>query len=180
MNRFSTKKIVVSGLMIALVFIVTYLPFLHIPSPVNQGYFNIGDSVIMIAAILLGRKSGLVVGALGSALADVALGSFIFAPVTFVVKGIEGYLVGLIAADTDGNSKGNIYRIVAVVMGALTMAAGYFVSEATILRLFDVNLGYAAAVAELPGNLVQGAASAVVGYIAVSVFVKAGIRKRLA
>jgi len=50
-------------------------------------FFNLGDSVIIIAAVLLGRKSGFLAGAIGSSVADIAMGYQHFAPVTFVVKG---------------------------------------------------------------------------------------------
>ncbi len=96
MDKISTKKIVLNGVMVALVFLTTI--FTRIPGPVPPGYINFGDTVIIIAAILLGKNSGFIVGAFGPALADaIAPGGMIFAPVTFIVKGLEGYLVGKIA-----------------------------------------------------------------------------------
>lgn len=95
-KRVSTKKIVLNGVMTALVFLATI--FTRIPGPIPPGYINFGDTVIIIAAILLGKSSGFIAGAFGSALADViAPGGIIFAPVTFIVKGLEGYLAGKIA-----------------------------------------------------------------------------------
>ncbi len=177
--KISTKKIVLTALMIALVFLITYLPFLHIPSPIAQGYFNIGDSVIMIAAILLGRSSGLAAGALGSALADLLGGYVLFAPFTFIVKGIEGYIVGVIA-----NKKGEVMpsvirRIIALIVGAIVMAAGYLFFELTVIRLIDKSLAVAAVVAELPGNLIQGGVSAVIAYVFVAVLEKTKVIKKL-
>ena len=149
----TTKKIVMNGLMIALVFLVTYVA--KIPTPLPGGYFNLGDSVIMVAAILLGRRTGLIAGAIGSCLADIAFGSFLFAPFTFVIKGLEGYTTGLIAG-SDPSARGiQITRsIVAVAAGAIVMAGGHFLSEAFLLGFFDKAFGLAAAVAELPANLV--------------------------
>jgi len=57
----ATRKIAVNGMMIALVFLATYVT--KIPTAV--GPFNLGDSVIIIAAVLLGRKSGFLAGAIG-------------------------------------------------------------------------------------------------------------------
>jgi len=175
----STKKLVMNALMIALVFLITYLPFLHIPSPIAQGYFNIGDSAIMIAAILLGRKSGFISGAIGSALADLIYGSFIFVPITFIVKGFEGYIVGAIANKYSDKVSPNIIRIISLAAGALVMASGYFIFELTILGLMNKSLAFTAIVAELPGNLVQGTVSAIVAYVIITVIDKSNLIKNL-
>jgi len=179
MKKITTKKIVLTGLMIALVFLVTFLPFLRIPSPIKGGYYNIGDSVVMIAAILLGRNFGFAAGAIGSALADIAVGGVIFAPITFVVKGIEGYVVGMISNDKSGKTRSSIWLITAVIVGAAIMVAGYFIAESTILGLVDKTIGLTSAIAELPGNAVQGALSAVIGYTLSVILIKAGIRKTI-
>lgn len=177
MNKVSTKKLVLNGLMIALVFLATF--FTRIPTPLPQGYFNLGDAVIIISAILLGRKSGLIAGGIGSLLADVSAGAFIFAPITLVVKGIEGYIIGSIASSEDGKSTGEVRKIAAAVIGALIMVAGYFLAEAFILGLFDEAFGFMAAVAELPANLLQGGLSVVVGYILTTILGKINIQKYL-
>ncbi|MDF2986970.1 MAG: hypothetical protein K0R50_2480 [Eubacterium sp.] len=177
--KISTKKIVLTALMLALVFLITYLPFLHIPSPIAQGYFNIGDSVIMIAAILLGRSSGFAAGALGSALADLLGGYVLFAPFTFIVKGIEGYIVGVIANKKEEAIPSVIRRTIALIVGAIVMAAGYLFFELTVIRLIDKSLAVAAIVAELPGNLIQGGVSAVIAYIFIAVLDKTNVMKKL-
>ncbi len=177
--KISTRKIVLTALMIALVFIITYLPFLHIPSPVPPGYFNIGDAAIMIAAILLGRKSGLAAGAIGAALADLAYGAFIFVPITFVVKGIEGYIVGAIAHQRADRDPNYFRRIIAVAAGALIIVAGYFILELTFYRMIDNSLAVAAIISEVPGNLVQCGVSAVVAYIFAAILDRTNVMKKL-
>lgn len=177
MNRISTKKIALNGLMIALVFLATY--FTRVPEPIPPGYVNIGDAVIMIAAILLGRRSGLLAGAIGSCIADLAAGAFIYAPITLIVKGIEGYAIGAIAFSGNGRSSGEFKRIIAVVVGALIMVGGYFSAESFILGMFDKTFGVTAAVANLPLNLIQGAISAVIGYILAAILTKISLQKYL-
>lgn len=178
MQKISTKKLVFGGLMTALVFLVTFLPFLRIPSPIKGGYFNIGDSIIMIAAILLGRNYGFAAGAFGSALADIAVGGVVFAPITFVVKGIEGFVVGLIARKK-GVIKSSPWLLVATITGAAIMVAGYFIGETTILKLLDPTFGLTAAVTELPGNSIQGIASVVIGYGLTMILIKSGVSKTI-
>ncbi len=177
--KFSTRKIVLTALMIALVFVITYLPFLHIPSPIPPGYFNIGDAAIMIAAILLGRKSGMAAGAIGAALADLAYGAFIFVPITFIVKGIEGYIVGVIASRRGEKSPNHIRRLVAVIVGAFIIVSGYFILELTFYRMIDDSLAVAAIISEVPGNLVQGGVSAGIAYIFTTILDKTNVTKKL-
>ena len=173
MNSISTKRIVLNGLMIALVFLATY--FTRIPTPLPGGYFNLGDTVIIIAAIVLGRKSGLLAGAVGSFLADIAYGAFIFAPITLVVKGLEGYIAGTVAHSSADNMPGETRRIVSAAVGAVVMVAGYFLAEAYILSIFNPDFGFAAAVLELVPNTIQGGVSAVVGYALSTLLVRVNI-----
>ena len=176
MEKMNTKWVVMNGLMIALVFLVTYTT--KIPGPV--GPFNIGDAVIMVTAILLGRNSGLLAGALGSAVADIAMGYAFFAPFTLIVKGLEGYVVGLIAYHGKSENFDTGRKIVGVVVGAVVMIAGYFFSESLVLPLFNKDFGLAMAVRELVStNLIQGFVSAVTGYILSTVLIKANIMKHI-
>lgn len=173
MNRISTKKMVLTGLMIAVVFLVTY--FTKIPGPV--GPFNIGDAAIIVTAIVIGRTSGFAAGAIGSALADLAMGYAIFSPITFVVKGLEGYIVGVIANRSNEKGSAEYLKIVAAVAGAVIMIGGYFLAEMFVLGLFDTSFGFAKAIADLPYNVVQGGVSAAIGYILSTTLVRSGVNK---
>ncbi len=178
MKTNSTRKIVLNGLLIALVFLATY--FTKIPTPLPGGYFNLGDSVIMLAAAFLGPIGGMIAGSAGSALADLAFGGFLFAPITFVVKGAEGLAVGLLISKmrkAGGLKHGRL--IAAVVAGAVIMVAGYFLAEAFLLSAFDEAFGLMAAVAEIPYNSVQGILSAILGYILTLILSKTGIEKHI-
>lgn len=175
MKNSSIKNLVVNGMMIALVFLVTKLAGFTAPF----GYFNLGDAVIMAGAIILGKKSGMVAGAFGAALSDALTPGYLaFAPITFVVKGLEGYVVGAIAGGQ--NSKGGILKAVAVVAGACVMIAGYFIGEAFILGAIDKNYGLTYAVNELVStNILQGVLCSVIGYILATILEKANIKKYL-
>jgi len=71
----------------ALAFVGTML--IRIPIPVTGGYFNLGDTFVMAAALLYGPLVGALVGAIGPAAAD-AIGFPQFILATAVVKGLEG------------------------------------------------------------------------------------------
>ncbi len=81
--------------MTALVCIMTLVFQISIPQ--TQGFFNLGDSAVYISAILFGPIIGAFSGGVGSALADLILGYGVFAPITLVTKGVEGFVVGLIS-----------------------------------------------------------------------------------
>lgn len=129
----------------------------RVPIPATNGYFNIGDVFIILAGLWLGPKAGLIVGAVGSSVAD-AVGFPVYIPATFAVKGLEGLVAGL-----------PIKKTVAALLAAIVMVAGYYVFEAFIypmlgnkIPMFAITTPEAALIALFP-NAVQGIAGAVGG-----------------
>ncbi|MDD3839920.1 MAG: ECF transporter S component [Clostridia bacterium] len=102
MNEYNSKKLTLSGLMIALVFVATFS--IRIPVPFTQGYIHGGDSMIFVSAILLGWKYGAVAGSLGSAMADLAGGYAVWALPTLIIKGIMGGIAGYLARGKKKNT----------------------------------------------------------------------------
>ena len=80
-----TQKIVISALMASLVCVATML--IKIPSPL-KGYINLGDCVVLVSGWMLPPTYGFLAAGLGSALADVFSGYAMYAPATFVIKGL--------------------------------------------------------------------------------------------
>lgn len=133
----------------ALVFLATR--FLAFPGPLPPGYINLGDSVIIICAVLMGSSSAGFAGAVGSALADITYpGGIIFAPFTFVVKGLVGLIAGRIA-----KKDSVVSIIIAAVIGGLVMVGGYFLSEWLLLPYLDDTFGKTFAITEVPFNFIQ-------------------------
>ena len=60
---------------------------IKIPSPL-KGYLNLGDCVVLLSGWLLGPAYGFAAAGIGSALADVFSGYVVYAPATFIIKGI--------------------------------------------------------------------------------------------
>lgn len=87
-----TKFVAMSATFTALVFIATAVFQLAITA--TNGYFNFGESMVYLSAIVGGPLVGLVAGAVGSSLSDIITGYGIYAPGTFVIKGLEGYVAG--------------------------------------------------------------------------------------
>jgi len=143
-----TKKLVVTAIAAALTLAVTAL--IQFPAPVAQGYINVGDAIIFISAVLFGPIVGLLAGGLGSMLADVITGYVHWALPTLIIKGAEGFIVGLFAAFF---KKLNVNRIVGAILsmftGAVVCLAGYFFAAAAMYSSFAV-AGF-----DLISNLIQ-------------------------
>ncbi len=138
---------------------------IRIPIPATGGYFNLGDTFVMAAALLYGPWAGALVGLIGPAAAD-AIGFPQFIPATALVKFCEGGIVGLLA----GRGRGAYRPMPGLAAGVLVLAGGYFVFEAFIypwlarfIPFFGVT-DYAAAVGELGPNLLQGILSAILAF----------------
>lgn len=136
------------GIFTALNFAITY--WLQIPIPATGGYINIGDVAVMYTALLFGPIIGGFAGGLGSMLADLFSPYIIYAPATLIIKGIEGFLIGLISNPKDCEGRVSYRDIIAVLVGGFLIPFGYFIYEAFIL-----NLGVLIAVVEVPGNFFQ-------------------------
>lgn len=147
-----------AAVLIAMTTVMTMV--VHIPTPSTNGYLNLGDMVVFIAAMMLGKKGGLVVGGLGSSLADLLLGYTHYVPITLVVKGLEGFIAGAILETNIGKK----YPLLATFIGGIWMALGYYTAETFMY-------GAKAALVGIPGNLMQGlfgAVTAVLLYKALS------------
>ncbi len=137
---------------------------IRIPIPASGGYFNLGDTFVMLAGLLYGPLVGALVGLIGPTMAD-ALGFPQFIPATAVVKALEGLAVGWI-----GGSGARPRPVAALAVGVAILVAGYFVFEAWIYPLlgraipfFNVT-DFNAALAEIGPNLLQGLLSAVMAF----------------
>ena len=68
--------------------------FVRVPTPATGGYINLGDVAVIFCGLFLGGRTGAIVGGIGSALADLISGAFVFIPITFVAKGLEAFVAG--------------------------------------------------------------------------------------
>ncbi len=120
-----------------------------IPIPATSGYFNLGEVLIYVAALLFGPFVGAIAGA-GAAISDVLVAAQ-YAPGTLTIKAIEGFLVGFLTKTLNKKIKSiTVCATVAIIIGGFEMVAGYFLYE-------TLALGYPATLAalEVPFNIVQ-------------------------
>ncbi len=79
----------------ALVYIATVA--IQVYQPATGGYFNLGEAVIYLAAMMSSPLVAGLAGGIGAALADATTGFSIFAPGTLVIKFAEGVVAGYLS-----------------------------------------------------------------------------------
>ncbi|TCO80066.1 ECF transporter S component [Marinisporobacter balticus] len=150
MGKMSVRQLTITGLMAALVLVGTML--IQVPTP-TKGYIHIGDSMVYISGILLGPVAGGLAAAIGSMFADVFSSYYIYAPATFVIKGLDalivGYIYGKLVTGNVTTTKKIVSFSVSVLAGASIMVLGYLVYESFLY-------GFAVAAVGAVGNITQG------------------------
>ncbi len=147
---------------------------IRVPIPASGGYFNLGDTFVMVAALLYGPAAGALVGMIGPAAAD-AVGFPQFVLATAVVKAIEGWIVAAI-----GFRRSPPRQVAGLAAGILALVGGYYIFEAIVYPLLAETVPFfavtdpRAALAEIFPNLVQGAISAVLAFGIQRVFNRPG------
>ena len=145
-----SKSIAIYALMSALVMVATFV--VRIPMVATDGYLNLGDGVLLYCGVAFGPVAGLIAGGIGSALADMIAGYAHWILPTFLIKGFEGALAGMLFwVLGKGNKNRFLSASVASVPSALVMVIGYFFAS------WIMKGSAAVAWTSVPGNAVQGA-----------------------
>jgi len=154
MRNEKTKKLVLAALFSALTAVATMI---ILPVPALHGYVNGGDAVVIVGAFLLEPAWGAIAAGLGSALSDLFYGYFIYAPATFIIKGLMALAAGAILRNLRIKK-----RLVPAILGSITaeiiMIAGYFAYELVIY-------GLGGAIADVAPNTIQGIFGAFAGTV---------------
>ncbi|OLS28156.1 MAG: Thiamine precursor transporter HmpT [Candidatus Thorarchaeota archaeon AB_25] len=129
----SAINIALLAIMTALATIMTLI--IQIPYPGTSGYFNFGDTMVMLGGLLLGPVGGFFAGGVGSALADVISGYTFYAPITLVVKGFEAMAVGYFSFKVKEHVRLSKWDIIGVLVGAIIMLTGYFTVQVILFEL---------------------------------------------
>ena len=158
------REFALLALFIALVAVSTMI--IRIPVPQTNGYMNLGDSMVLLAALFFGPVGGFIAGGVGSALADILGGYPQWALWTLIIKGIEALIVSAIAGALR-LKRGRIsaLQIMCFTLATAWMVLGYFIAE-TIM--YDQKV----ALAEVPANIIQALGSVVLATILLPLFQK--------
>jgi uncharacterized membrane protein len=146
------------ALFAALAYIAVSL--LHIPYG-RGGVLHLGDSVIFIAAALLGKKKAALAAALGMTTFNLLSPYAVYAPYTFVIKGVMGYIAGYIAYRKDYEGRNLLNNAFAFATAGAWMILGYYLTAALMASYLlggsDVTFGAAlvTALVAIPGDIIQ-------------------------
>lgn len=149
-----TKSLVQVSLMAAIVFLAAYI--IHVPTA--GGVIHLGDCMVFVAAALLGKKKGAAASAIGMALFDLMSGYAIWAPFSFVIKGVMAYVAAtIIEKNTSNNVK---TQILAFLVSSVWMVTAYYFSQVLIGTLLtgefvSSSAAFVYALKDVPTNIFQ-------------------------
>lgn len=81
------KSIAITAICLVLVFVFTALVNIRLPFAPNGGLIHLGNLPLFVAAILFGKRTGMIAGGIGMALFDLMSGWTLWAPFTLVIVG---------------------------------------------------------------------------------------------
>ncbi len=171
------RTMVMSAVMAALVFVLTY--FVKIPTP--TGYVHLGDAAVYLAAALLPTPYAALAAGLGGALSDLLAGYASYCVPTFIIKALLTLFFSY---------KGE--RIVSrrnawpLAVGGVITVVGYYITNAVLVAIssptpletaLDATV-WVSALATIPENLGQATASAIIFLLVGRGLDRLGFKKR--
>ncbi|MCK1995272.1 ECF transporter S component [Peribacillus muralis] len=141
-----TRTLVINALFISLTLVACMFINIKLPVMGNGGLIHLGNVPLFIAALVYGKKTGAIAGAFGMALFDL-FGWTAWAPFTFIIAGIMGFLVGFIAEKVPG--KRVVVYTLAVAVALIIKIVGYYFAEVILYGNWIQPLG------SIPGNVMQ-------------------------
>ena len=166
-----TSITVLTAMMMCIIMVAIFV--FRIPIPFTQGYVNLSDGIIFIAIYVLDRKHSVAAASLGCMMGDILGGFAMWAPWSFVIKGIMALITVLIIdafADRKMSHRGRMaVRIAAMTCGGLFMTFGYFIAERIMYGTWAV------AALGIPWNIGQFVCGIILALVITSALHKVGI-----
>jgi len=158
------RKTVITGVFCAMIFALT----MFVKFPVASGYVHFGDALIYICASLLGPW-GILAGAIGEGLADVAGGFAAYFPATVIVKALIAVPFAFFNTKSEKilSVKSALFTLIS---GAVTVL-GYFLADLIIDKSY--------AIVDIPGNIIQAVGSALIFVVIAAAFDKSKIKNKI-
>lgn len=156
-SKFKTKDMVETALLTALVFVATAFINIRLPIAASGGLVHLGTAMLVIASVVFGKEKGAIAGAVGMAIFDLSSGWALWAPFTFVIRGVMGYLLGAISYSNNKNGNSNIINILAVIISGIWMIGGYYLTEVILYG------NWFSPVASIPGDITQIVMALIIG-----------------
>ena len=162
MKNTATKNIVITSMLAALCCVATMI--IEIPSPLN-GYLNLGDCVVLLCGFILSPVYGFLAAGIGSGLADIFSGYVVYAPATFLIKGVMALIAYYGLKVLKKRTGSATAKIISGLAAEIIMVLGYFVFE-------GIMYGFIPSAVNIPANGLQGLAGLVLGITLANIFEK--------
>jgi len=149
MKNNKVYNMVVNSLLIALVFVATSVIKIQLPISNTGGLIHMGNVALFTIALVFGKNKGAISGAFGMALFDILSPYAVWAPFTFVIRGVMGYIIGYIAYKNNKSGNSVLYNGIAIIVSSIWMIVGYFTANIILYRNIP------AAISSIPGDIIQ-------------------------
>ncbi|WP_137596658.1 ECF transporter S component [Paucilactobacillus kaifaensis] len=146
----SVRRIITPAMFVAATVVIAR--FFIIPVPMTHGNINLCDTGIFMAALLFGRRDGLIVGGLSGFILDLISGYSQYMFFSLIVHGLEGFIIGWL-----GYRVSRKMQFLALLVGVVVMVGGYFISDTILYSLTPGLLG-------IPMNSIQGLVGAIIAW----------------
>lgn len=174
-SNIDNRTVVYVGIMAA----ITYVATAMINLKTFMGVVHLGDSMVLLGAILLGKKKGAISAAIGMTLFDLLSGYVMWAPFTFIIKATMAFIVGSIAFRKEYGGQNIFNNLFSFILAAIWMICGYFVTGIILAKgtMDSPTIASAVAIAakDIVGNIGQGTAAIVIA-LPLSTILKAKIK----
>lgn len=153
----SVKSLAITAICLVLVYVFTAVVNIRLPFAPNGGLIHLGNVPLFVAAILFGKRTGMIAGGIGMALFDLLSGWTLWAPFTLVIVGCMGFVVGAVTE----KKKSFPFYLLALLLACAIKIGGYYLAEAVIYQNWVVPL------TSIPGNLIQVGAAAIITLVVI-------------
>lgn len=134
-------RIVYAGLMAAMIFVVTMLLRIPIPTPIGETQLKLGNVLCLLAGMLFGWLPGGLAAGIGSMLFDLFTPAYTAdAPLTFVFFFTMAALCGVISRLGGARARNMKLNTLGAVTGALAYYVLYVVKNLLILTLGEKHM----------------------------------------
>ena len=164
MKQDNVRNMCLAGIFTAVVFVFT--AYLHVPS--YTGYTHVGDGFIFLSACLLPTPYAVFVGAGGALLADCMTGYALWAPGSVIIK-----LLTVLCFTTNSKRILTKRNLLALLPAAVLGIGGYYLYESLVTGNF------AAALAGIPGYVMQAVLSSGLFVVLGGILDQVGIKRLL-
>ncbi len=132
-------RLALTAVSTSLVCVATIVFSIYVPQ--TKGYFNIGETIIFVVALIFGPLIGAFSGGVGASLADILTGFYYYAPATLVVKAAEAGIVGILNSRRPKSESKNLWRVFTFSAGLMVGVLVASIGSIYYIGTVELNLG---------------------------------------